>query len=108
MDDELPVELDPPDGVDESEAAIEVLRAWIGDGSLLVGVHRQPAAAPSSAAVAGSVAPVLDVGALADDHEVAEQEVRIGRRLLEALRGQRGHLEAYASATSVVKRTEES
>ena len=30
MDDELPVELDPPDGVDESEAAIEVLRAWIG------------------------------------------------------------------------------
>ncbi len=39
MDDELPVELDPPDGVDESEAAIEVLRAWIGDGSLLVSLN---------------------------------------------------------------------
>ena len=39
MDDELPVELDPPDGVDESETAVEVLRAWIGDGALLVSLN---------------------------------------------------------------------
>ena len=36
MVNELPVELDPPEGVEESEAAVEVLRAWIGDGALLV------------------------------------------------------------------------
>lgn len=35
-DDELPIELDPPDGVEEAESAVEVLRAWIADGSLLV------------------------------------------------------------------------
>lgn len=39
MDDELPVELDPPDGVDQSETAVEVLRAWIGDGALLVSLN---------------------------------------------------------------------
>jgi hypothetical protein len=39
MDDELPVELDPPDGVEDSETAVEVLRAWIGDGSLLVSLN---------------------------------------------------------------------
>lgn len=36
MEEELPIELDPPDGVDEAESAVEVLRAWIGDGALLV------------------------------------------------------------------------
>jgi len=39
MANELPVELDPPDGVEESETAVEVLRAWIGDGALLVSLN---------------------------------------------------------------------
>ena len=39
MEEELPVELDPPDGVEEADTAVEVLRAWIGDGSLLVSLN---------------------------------------------------------------------
>ncbi len=39
MDDELPTELDPPDGVEEAESAVEVVRAWIGDGTLLVSLN---------------------------------------------------------------------
>jgi hypothetical protein len=39
MEEELPVELDPPDGVEEAETAVEVLRAWIGDGALLVSLN---------------------------------------------------------------------
>ena len=39
MDDELPSELDPPDGVEGAESAVEVLRAWIGDGALLVSLN---------------------------------------------------------------------
>jgi len=39
MDDELPAELDPPDGVADAESAVEVLRAWIGDGALLVSLN---------------------------------------------------------------------
>lgn len=38
-EEELPIELDPPDGVEEAETAVEVLRAWIGDGSLLVSLN---------------------------------------------------------------------
>ena len=36
MEDELPEELDLPDGVRESEDAVEVMRAWVGDGALHV------------------------------------------------------------------------
>jgi hypothetical protein len=36
---ELPVELDPPDGVDDAEEAVELMRAWICDGSLLVALN---------------------------------------------------------------------
>lgn len=39
MDEELLLELDPPDGVEEAESAVEVLRAWIGDGALLVSLN---------------------------------------------------------------------
>ena len=39
MEEELPIELDPPDGVEEAETAVEVLRAWIGDGALLVSLN---------------------------------------------------------------------
>jgi hypothetical protein len=39
MEDELPLELEPPDGVEEAENAVEVLRAWIGDGALLVSLN---------------------------------------------------------------------
>jgi hypothetical protein len=39
MEEELPIELDPPDGVEEAESAVEVLRAWIGDGALLVSLN---------------------------------------------------------------------
>jgi hypothetical protein len=39
MEEDLPIELDPPDGVDEAESAVEVLRAWIGDGALLVSLN---------------------------------------------------------------------
>jgi len=38
-DEELPIELEPPDGVEEAETAVEVLRAWIGDGALLVSLN---------------------------------------------------------------------
>ncbi len=38
-EEELPIELEPPDGVEEAETAIEVLRAWIGDGALLVSLN---------------------------------------------------------------------
>jgi hypothetical protein len=33
------VELDPPDGIEEAENAVEVLRAFIGDGALLVSLN---------------------------------------------------------------------
>lgn len=36
---ELLEELDPPDGVNEAEEAVEVLRAWIADGALLVSIN---------------------------------------------------------------------
>ncbi len=39
MVDELPIELEPPDGIDEADSAVEVLRAWIGDGALLVSLN---------------------------------------------------------------------
>jgi hypothetical protein len=39
MEEELPIELDPPDGIEEAETAVEVLRAWIGDGALLVSLN---------------------------------------------------------------------
>ena len=39
MEEELPIELEPPDGVEEAETAVEVLRAWIGDGALLVSLN---------------------------------------------------------------------
>ncbi len=39
MDDELPIELDPPDGVEDADMAVEVLRAWIADGALLVSLN---------------------------------------------------------------------
>ena len=39
MEEELPIELDPPEGVDEANSAVEVLRAWIGDGALLVSLN---------------------------------------------------------------------
>lgn len=39
MEEELLLELDPPDGVEEAESAVEVLRAWIGDGALLVSLN---------------------------------------------------------------------
>ncbi len=38
-DEELPIELEPPDGVEDAESAVEVLRAWIGDGALLVSLN---------------------------------------------------------------------
>jgi hypothetical protein len=39
MEEELPAELEPPEGVEEAESAVEVLRAWIGDGALLVSLN---------------------------------------------------------------------
>ena len=39
MDSELPVELDPPDGVDDAAEAVELMRAWICDGALLVALN---------------------------------------------------------------------
>jgi len=36
IDDDLPEELDLPDGVVEANEAIEVLRAWVADGALHV------------------------------------------------------------------------
>jgi hypothetical protein len=39
MEEEIPIELDPPDGVEQAETAVEVMRAWIGDGALLVSLN---------------------------------------------------------------------
>lgn len=39
MEVERPLELDPPDGVEEAESAVEIMRAWIGDGALLVSLN---------------------------------------------------------------------
>jgi hypothetical protein len=39
MEQGLPVELDPPDGIEDADTAVEVLRAWIGDGALLVSLN---------------------------------------------------------------------
>lgn len=39
MAEELPIELKPPEGVEEAETAVEVMRAWIGDGALLVSLN---------------------------------------------------------------------
>ena len=39
MDKDLPVELDPPDGIDDAAEAVELMRAWIGDGALLVALN---------------------------------------------------------------------
>lgn len=35
-DDDQPMELDPPQGIEGASEAVEVLRAWIADGSLHV------------------------------------------------------------------------
>jgi hypothetical protein len=39
MEEEHLVELDLPDGIEEAENAVEVLRAFIGDGALLVSLN---------------------------------------------------------------------
>lgn len=39
MDDDLPSELDLPDGVEEAETAVEMIRAWVADGALLVALN---------------------------------------------------------------------
>ena len=39
MEEEAQVELDPPDGIEDAETAVEVLRAWIVDGALLVSLN---------------------------------------------------------------------
>ena len=39
MEEEAQVELDPPDGIEDAETAVEILRAWIGDGALLVALN---------------------------------------------------------------------
>jgi hypothetical protein len=39
MEEELALELERPDGVEDAETAVEVLRAWIGDGALLVSLN---------------------------------------------------------------------
>ena len=39
MEEEPSLELEWPDGVDDAESAVEVLRAWIGDGALLVSLN---------------------------------------------------------------------
>ena len=39
MEQELPVELDPPEGIEDAKTAVEVLRAWIADGALLVSLN---------------------------------------------------------------------
>jgi hypothetical protein len=39
MEEEPAIELDPPDGVEEAESAVEVLRAWISDGAFLVSLN---------------------------------------------------------------------
>jgi len=39
MEEEAQVELDPPDGIEDAEMAVEVVRAWIADGALLVSLN---------------------------------------------------------------------
>jgi Domain of unknown function (DUF5076) len=39
MEEEAQVELDPPDGIEDAETSVEVLRAWIADGALLVSLN---------------------------------------------------------------------
>lgn len=39
VDTTAPIELDPPEGVIEARQSVELLRAWIGDGALLVSLH---------------------------------------------------------------------
>jgi hypothetical protein len=39
MEEQPALELDPPDGIENAETAVEVLRAWIGDGALLVSLN---------------------------------------------------------------------
>ncbi len=34
-----PIELDIPDGVGEADQAVEMLRAWIGDGALMLSLN---------------------------------------------------------------------
>ena len=34
-----PIELDIPDGVVEADQAVEVMRAWIGDGSMMLSLN---------------------------------------------------------------------
>jgi hypothetical protein len=34
-----PIELDIPDGIVEADQAVEVMRAWIGDGSMLLSLN---------------------------------------------------------------------
>ena len=38
-EEESPIELDAPEGIEDAETAVEVLRAWIGDGALLVALN---------------------------------------------------------------------
>lgn len=39
MDPNEHLELDPPDGIDTVDEAVELLRAWVGDGHLLVSLN---------------------------------------------------------------------
>jgi hypothetical protein len=39
MDTDDRLELDPPDGIEDAAQAVELLRAWIGDGALLVALN---------------------------------------------------------------------
>ncbi|MGQ0457634.1 MAG: DUF5076 domain-containing protein [Hyphomicrobium sp.] len=36
------LELDAPEGIADADAAVEILRAWIGDGALLVSLNPDP------------------------------------------------------------------
>lgn len=37
--DEMPLELDIPDGIADADQAMELIRAWIADGSLVVSLN---------------------------------------------------------------------
>lgn len=37
--DEMPLELDIPDGIADADQAIELIRAWVADGSLVVSLN---------------------------------------------------------------------
>jgi len=41
QDTERPVELDIPDGVPEAQQAVELIRAWVADGALMVTINSE-------------------------------------------------------------------